>query len=59
MIKYNIHKKEPLRLELEHFVNCVLNNTEPLVSGEDGLRALELANKIIESANKNEVIKDE
>ena len=59
MIKYHIHKKEPLRLELEHFVNCVLNNTEPLVSGEDGLRALELANKIIESANKNEVVRDE
>jgi predicted dehydrogenase len=38
-----IKKEEPLRLELEHFADCVLTNRTPLVSGEDGKRALELA----------------
>jgi len=59
MVKYHVQKKEPLRVELEHFVDCVLNNKDPLVSGEDGLKALELAKKLIESANKNEVLKYE
>jgi predicted dehydrogenase len=34
---------EPLRLELEHFVDAALNSREPAVSGEEGLRNLELA----------------
>jgi predicted dehydrogenase len=34
---------EPLRLELEHFVDAVLNSREPDVTGEEGLRNLELA----------------
>ena len=34
---------EPLRIELESFVNCVQNRSVPVVSGEDGFRALELA----------------
>jgi predicted dehydrogenase len=38
-----IKKEEPLRLELEHFTECVTTNRTPLVSGEDGKRALELA----------------
>jgi len=39
---------EPLKLELESFVSCVRQRTAPVVSGEDGLRALELAMKINE-----------
>lgn len=38
-----IKKEEPLRLELEHFAECVATNRTPLVTGEDGKRALELA----------------
>ncbi|MDQ7842843.1 MAG: Gfo/Idh/MocA family oxidoreductase [Armatimonadota bacterium] len=34
---------EPLRAELRHFVNCVQGLELPLVRGEDGLRALEVA----------------
>ena len=37
---------EPLRAELAHFVQCVRGETVPLVSGEDGLRALEVALEI-------------
>jgi predicted dehydrogenase len=39
---------EPLKLELEAFVHCVRTRTSPIVGGEDGLRALELAMKINE-----------
>jgi predicted dehydrogenase len=39
---------EPLRLELESFVQCVRRRGMPLVSGEDGLRALELGLQINE-----------
>ena len=37
---------EPLLLELEAFVKACLDGTQPLVSGEDGLRALELAERV-------------
>ena len=34
---------EPLRLEIESFLECVRTRSRPLVSGEDGLAALALA----------------
>jgi predicted dehydrogenase len=40
---------EPLRLELEHFVQSVLTNTDPAVTGEEGLRNLELALRCLAS----------
>ncbi|HYM90845.1 MAG TPA: Gfo/Idh/MocA family oxidoreductase [bacterium] len=39
---------EPLRVELAHFVDCVRGMAKPLVSGEHGLRALEVAHAILE-----------
>ena len=39
---------EPLRAELRHFVNCVQGLELPLVRGEDGLRALEVALRLVE-----------
>ncbi|MFH0802715.1 MAG: Gfo/Idh/MocA family oxidoreductase [bacterium] len=41
-----VNKSEPLRLELEHFMECVRTNKEPMVSGEDGKKALDLAVQI-------------
>ncbi|MFH0889578.1 MAG: Gfo/Idh/MocA family oxidoreductase [Candidatus Aenigmatarchaeota archaeon] len=38
-----IQKNEPLRLELEHFIDCVTSGKKPLISGEDGRRTLEIA----------------
>ena len=48
MTKFNFEKKEPLKVEIEHFIDCVKNKKEPLITGEDSLKALELANKLIE-----------
>lgn len=38
---------DPLRVELEAFLHSVQTRTEPLVCGEDGLRALELAERVM------------
>lgn len=38
-----LSKSEPLKNELEHFVDCVKNNKTPLVSGEDAIKALRVA----------------
>lgn len=41
-----ITKEEPLKLELEHFVECVREQQTPMVSGESAKRALDLAFEI-------------
>ncbi len=38
-----IRKSEPLRLELEHFMDCIIAHKTPMVTGEDGKNALQLA----------------
>ena len=53
-----ITKEEPLKLELQHFVNCVAEQQQPLVSGEAAMRALDLAFEItrqIESVSAKEM----
>jgi len=37
-----ISNDEPLRLECEHFVDCVLKGTEPRSNGADGLRVVKV-----------------
>src|SRR5688572_210198 len=41
-----IAKEEPLKLELQHFVECVREQQTPMVSGESAKRALDLAFEI-------------
>jgi predicted dehydrogenase len=40
------HRGEPLYLELAHFADAVREGRRPRVTGEDGLRALELASRV-------------
>lgn len=42
-------KEEPLKLELQDFVNCILGGKRPHVSGEDAIMTLEVAEKIREN----------
>jgi UDP-N-acetylglucosamine 3-dehydrogenase len=51
-----INKKEPLMIELKSFVKCIKENTNPPVTGEDGLKALLIAEKAILSSKLNKVI---
>lgn len=43
-----IRGDEPLRAELRHFMNCVQRLERPLVTGEDGLRALEVTLNLVQ-----------
>lgn len=42
-----VEKVEPLKIEITSFLNCVDVRTEPIVSGEAGLKALQLAHDIM------------
>lgn len=44
--KETLKKQEPLKLELQHFLDCVARGTEPMVRGEHARDALELAVEI-------------
>lgn len=44
-----VHKEEPLRLELTAFIDAIRFDAAPNVSGDDGLRALELSWRILEA----------
>lgn len=41
-----VQHKEPLRAENEAFLQCVRDRTRPIVSGQDGLAAVELAQRV-------------
>lgn len=48
---------EPLKLELKHFEKGILEGHEPLVTGLDGLKALEIAEAALTSASKGGLIR--
>ncbi len=45
--------KEPLRAEIESFIRCVRDGERPVVTGEDGIKAIELAYRIIQNMDKH------
>ncbi|MBQ2219536.1 MAG: Gfo/Idh/MocA family oxidoreductase, partial [Elusimicrobia bacterium] len=47
VIKPKVQTGEPLAYELTHFLKCVIEGKKPLVSGEQGRDALELAHDIL------------
>ena len=49
--------QEPLKMELQHFVDCIQEKKKPIVTGEDGLKALEIATAALKSSAKNTAIK--
>jgi predicted dehydrogenase len=52
-IDVTVTKQEPLRAELEAFIECVRTRTRPLVSGEDGLAAVELAIRVAKAIEES------
>jgi predicted dehydrogenase len=44
---WNLEKSDALLSETKSFVNSILNNTPCVVTGEDGVEALKLAEQII------------
>ena len=49
VLRPRLEKYDPLQRELSHFVHCVANGKTPLVSGEHGRDALELALEILKN----------
>ncbi len=47
-----IKKEEPLKIELKNFLSCIRTGINIKVSGEEGLRALKLAHKILDEIGK-------
>lgn len=47
---------EPLKLELEHFVQCITEKKKPLVSGIDGVKALQIAEAATQSSTENTAV---
>lgn len=50
-----LEKKEPLKVELESFVDCLIEAKQPKVGGSLGFSALEVALKITEIIKRNAV----
>ncbi len=49
--------QEPLKLELQHFAKCILEKEKPLVTGMDGVKAVQIAEAALKSSATGKVIK--
>lgn len=49
--------QEPLKMELQHFADCILEKKKPLITGEDGIKALQIAIAALQSSAKNTAVK--
>ncbi len=49
--------QEPLKLELRHFANCILNKENPLVTGMDGFKAIKIAEAALKSSKTGKLVK--
>ena len=49
--------QEPLKLELRHFANCAMKKEKPLITGVDGLKALQIAEAALKSSATSRMIK--
>ena len=54
--KVDVYKQEPLRLELQHFVECVRSNKTPFVTVHDGLANLKIALEIVNKMKRFRVV---
>jgi UDP-N-acetylglucosamine 3-dehydrogenase len=54
--KYEVRRREPLVEELECFVSAVVDGHEHLISGQDGMRAVYLAEKMVLSGQKHQIL---
>ena len=55
-VKIDVKTSEPLRNELVEFISSIKNNKSPIASGKDGLEALDIAQKFIESSKNGKSI---
>ncbi len=56
MLRFHINKKEPLRAEQEAFIAAIQNGANVPVTGQDGLKALELAQALVTSGKEHRLV---
>jgi UDP-N-acetylglucosamine 3-dehydrogenase len=56
MVRLRLRRREPLRVELETFVAVARGEQGAIVSGDDGLVALQLAQALVQSGKEHQVI---
>ncbi|MBE2185005.1 MAG: Gfo/Idh/MocA family oxidoreductase [Anaerolineae bacterium] len=56
VIREKVEKREPLRAELDNFVQAVREQRPPLVTGEDSLQALRIAAALIQAGQEHRMI---
>lgn len=49
--------QEPLKLELQHFAKCIIDKQKPIVTGIDGLKALQIAEAALKSSSSGKTVK--
>lgn len=49
-------RQDFLRREIDHFIDCILADEEPLITWEDGLESLKVAHAIMESIETSEPV---
>jgi len=53
--KPRVDRQEPLKLELQHFIECVKTESTPIVDACEGHENLEIATKALESAKHDKI----
>jgi UDP-N-acetylglucosamine 3-dehydrogenase len=56
MTRFSIKRQEPLKAEIQAFIDAVQNGKEVPVTGQDGLEALRLSLALVESGKTHQVI---
>ncbi len=54
--KYSVKRQEPLRRELQDFVDSIKDRREPMVNGEDGLKSMKVAEAALKSLRQRKKI---
>jgi UDP-N-acetylglucosamine 3-dehydrogenase len=50
-------QQEPLKLELQHFARCIADKEKPLITGKDGVKALQIAEASLKSSATGKVVR--
>ena len=49
--RVKVQKENALKEELQHFIDCILERTDPIISGEDDIKTLDITLRIIDKIN--------
>lgn len=56
LVKPNLEKKEPLRIELTHFTDSLIGDKPFKVDGEDGLKAVEICEVVLQAGTTGQTV---